>query len=73
MNKQEQHLNAILKDIYSEQEAVDNYIYLTNKARGKTTTERNIRTQHNAGQLASLLKRLDPQAFYCLKSDYPIK
>lgn len=46
-------------------QAADQLIYLTNKNRyGGTTTESNIRKQYHAGKLGSLLKRLDPTAFY---------
>jgi hypothetical protein len=72
MNKAEKHLNDLLKDAYSEEQAVDSFIYLTNKARGKATTESNIRKHHNNGELASLLKRLDPVAYQCLKNDHNI-
>jgi len=73
MNKQEAHVNRVLSEMQDEEGAVNNYYYLTNKSRGKTTSANNIRTQHRNERLGSLLKRLDPQAYYCLKSDYPIK
>ena len=63
--QKEQHLNALYTDIYTEQDAVDNFIYLTNKKRGRATTERNIRNAHQRRELGSLLRRLDPIAFNC--------
>jgi len=63
--QKEQHLNDMFADIYSESEAVDNFIYLTSKNRAKRTTERNIINCHVNHTLGSLLKRLDPIAFNC--------
>jgi hypothetical protein len=63
--KKEKKLNDLYSSCYSEDEAVNQLIYLTNKSRnGGSTTESNIRKQHRAGKLGSLLKRLDPTAFY---------
>jgi hypothetical protein len=61
----ERKLNESFTDMYSEEEAVDNFIYLTNKDRGKgnTTTEKHIRVCFNNHELGSLLRRLDPIAF----------
>ena len=62
----EKHLNALYADIYSEQEAMDNFIYLTNKNRsGGHTTEKNIRTCFYNHTLGSLLRKYDPIAFNC--------
>jgi len=64
-NKQKEiHLNRMYADIFSEEEAVDNFIYLTNKSRNKRTTEKHIRNCFNNHELGTLLRRLDPQAFY---------
>jgi hypothetical protein len=64
-NKQKEvHLNEMYTDIFSEEQAVDHFIYLTNKSRSQTTTENHIRKCHGNRTLGSLLKRLDPQAFY---------
>lgn len=64
--QKEKHLNALYFDCFSEEQAVDNFIYLTTKGRiGGRTTEANIRKQYNNRQLGTLLKRLDPIAFNC--------
>jgi hypothetical protein len=63
--QRERRLNELYFDCFSEEQAVDNFIYLTNKSRhGGTTTVANIRKQHQLRQLGTLLKRLDPTAFY---------
>lgn len=61
----EKHLNELYFDSLSEQQAVDNLIYLTVKSRGKYTTESNIRNAYHRRELGSLLRRLDPIAFEC--------
>lgn len=61
----EQKLNSLYSSCYSLEDAIDNFIYLTNKDRGKATTEQNIIKQYHAGKLGTLLKRLDPIAFNC--------
>jgi hypothetical protein len=45
MNK-EKELNNLYSDTFSEDEVVTQLIYLTNKSRGKHTTENNIRNQY---------------------------
>jgi len=65
LKQKEAHLNALYKDAFSEDQAVDNFIYLTNKSRGKHTTEANIRNCAVNGTLGTLLRKLDPIAFNC--------
>ena len=65
IKQKEQHLNDLYFDCFSEEQAVDTFIYLTSKQRDKRTTERNIRNAYNRRELGSLLRRLDPTAFYC--------
>lgn len=60
----ERHLNELYADIYSEEEAVDQFIYLTSKDRKPRTTEANIRQQFNNHQLGTLLRKFDPIAFH---------
>ena len=63
--KREKRLNQIYFDCFSEEQAVDHFIYLTTKGRiGGSTTVSNIRKQYRNRQLGTLLKRLDPTAFY---------
>lgn len=61
--KREQMLNRMYSDNYSEDDAVESLIYLTNKNRGKHTTEANLRKQYRNKKLGTLLRRLDPIAF----------
>lgn len=66
LKAKEAHLNALYNDCYSEEQAVDNFIYLTTKGRqGGSTTENNIRNAYRRRELGTLLKRLDPVAFNC--------
>ncbi len=61
----EKHLNELYFDSFSEEQAVDNFIYLTTKGRsGGNTTEAHLRKCYNNRELGSLLRRLDPTAFY---------
>jgi len=60
----ERRLNEIYFDSYSEEQAVEAFIYLTNKDRiGKHTTVNNIRNAYRRRELGTLLRRLDPIAF----------
>ena len=63
--QKEKHLNAIYADSYSQSEALDNFIYLTNKARAKRTTEANIIKHFVNHELGTLLRKYDPIAFNC--------
>ena len=66
----EAKLNQTFADSYSESQAIDNFIYLTNKSRGKHTTVKAIRTAHNNQELGTLLRKYDPIAFNVSKGDY---
>lgn len=59
------HLNELFTDMFSEEQAVDNFIYLTSKNRSQRTTEQHIRKCHRDRTLGNLLMRLDPVAFQC--------
>lgn len=61
----EKSLNNLYFDCYTEEQAVEKFIYLTNKIRGNHTTEKNIRKQYRMRKLGTLLRRLDPVAFNC--------
>jgi len=65
LKEKEKHLNELFFDYYSEQEAVENFVYLTSKNRQKRTTENHIRNCFERRELGSLLRRLDPIAFNC--------
>jgi hypothetical protein len=56
-------LNEMFTDSYSEGQLVDNFIYLTNKSRGKYCSENAIRKAHLNREFAQLLRRLDPIAY----------
>ncbi len=62
-SQKEKHLNALYADMFSEEQAVEHFCYLTNKTRGHATTEANIRKHHRNHTLGSLLRRMDPIAF----------
>lgn len=60
----EKHLNALYFDVWTEDEAVDNLIYLTNKTRsGGHTTVNGIRSAYRRRELGTLLRKLDPILF----------
>lgn len=63
----EQHLNEMYTDSFTENEAVENFIYMTSKQRskGNRTTVSHIRNCHQRRELGSLLRRLDSIAFNC--------
>lgn len=64
--EKEKHLNDLFADIYSEEEAVNNFIYLANKNRsGGHTTEKNIRNCYTNHTLGTLLRKYDFTAFQC--------
>jgi hypothetical protein len=65
----ERHLNALYFDAYSQDQAVDQFIYLTSKNRTPRTTEANIRKQHAYRQLGTMLRKFDPIAFYTSLND----
>lgn len=58
-------LNELITDSYSEEQAIDAFIYLTVKGRvNGSTTVNNIRKCYRNRELGQLLKRLDPDYFY---------
>jgi hypothetical protein len=63
IGKKEKHLNELYFSCFSEEQAVEQFIYLTNKSRGKITTKAHIRKCYQNRELGSLLKRLDPIAY----------
>lgn len=64
-NVKEAKLNNIYSDCYTENDVVNELVYLTAKSRGKHTTENNIRKAYRERKIGTLLKRLDPIAFQC--------
>lgn len=66
----EEYLNQLYSDIYSESAAEDNFIYLTNKNRGKVTNVKAITDAHANHMLGSLLRKFDPIAFNTGYSDW---
>jgi len=63
MNKAE-WLNQKLKHIYSEDEIVEQFIYFTNKSRGKHCKESTIRDAYRNNTLGQLIKKMDPIYFH---------
>lgn len=64
LKDKERHLNELYFDCFSEEQAVDHFIYLTTKGRqGGSTTENHIRNAYRRRELGTLLRRLDPIAF----------
>lgn len=66
----EKKLNELYADAYSESQAIEQFIYLTNKSRGKHTTEKTIRNAYNNHELGTLLRKYDPTAFYSSRTDF---
>lgn len=64
-DKKIQRLNEMFTDSFSENELVDNFIYLTVKSRGKYCSENAIRKAHRNREFAQLLRRLDPVCYQC--------
>ena len=62
-NEKLDRLNDTFSDSFNEDELVDNFIYLTNKSRGKHCSEMAIRKAYQNREFAQLLKRLDPIAY----------
>lgn len=66
LKDKERHLNRLYTETFTEDQAVDHFIYLTNKKRqGGSTTENNIRNAYRKRELGTLLRRLDPISFNC--------
>jgi len=63
--EKEQELNYMYSETYNEDEAIEQFIYLTNRNRGKgnTTTIAHIRKCYQNEKLGTLLRRLDPISF----------
>ena len=65
----EKKLNSYYCDALSVEECVNSLIYLTNKSRFARTTKANIEKQYYNSIIGKLLRRLDPVAFNCARSD----
>jgi len=65
----EKYLNELYADMYSEEQAQDEFAYLTNRSRGKYTTRNAISVAHANHELGSLLRKFDPIAFECSFND----
>ncbi len=69
-NKQlEQKLNEDFSSL-SYDEAMERFAYLGNKSRGEYAQPATIQRAYSASKLGTLLKKYDPIAFYCSRSDY---
>ena len=67
----ERHLNALYADMYSYEQAKNEFMYLTVPARGNHTTMRNLDFCINTRSLGSLLRRYDPIAFNVSFNEWP--
>jgi hypothetical protein len=54
-----------ISDYISQEEFVEQFIYLTNKDRGDYCTLNKLRKSYNENTFHKLLKKLDPIAYYC--------
>lgn len=66
----EAHLNELYADAYSQQQALDNFIYLASPHRDKSTTYPRIIAAYNNHTLGSLLRTYDPTAFNVAFNDW---
>lgn len=66
----EAHLNELYADAYSQQQALDNFIYLANNSRHKSTTSERINEAYANRTLGSLLRAYDPIAFNVAFNDW---
>lgn len=57
------YLNNLYSDIYSVEQAIDAFVYLTNRSRGKTATLKRIELAHANRELGTVLRSLDLTAF----------
>ncbi len=62
--KKENRINDLLTDCYTLDQFLDKFEYLTSKNRfGGRTTRKTLINRFNNGDVASLIKKLDPQAY----------
>lgn len=66
--KKERRLNDELSDIYTVDEAIDKFLYLTSPKRGEHISERELREHYENRELGTLLKRLDPIAYNMIEN-----
>lgn len=59
----EVHLNELYTDMYSEEQAIEQFDYLTSKERKPKTTVAYIRKSHANHELGTMLRRLNPDTF----------
>ena len=59
----EQELNSTYSEEFTEEQVVEQFIYLTNKSRGNYTTENNIRKHYRNKTVGKLIKKYDPILF----------
>lgn len=68
-SKLEQRLNELYAELTYDQ-AIDQFIYLTNKDRVQHCGIKSIGTAYHSNKLGSLLRKYDPIAFYSSRSDF---
>ena len=61
--KKTEQLNELYSSSYTEDEAIDQLIYLTNKSRGNHISEKKLRIAYREERLGEILKKYDPVAY----------
>lgn len=57
------HLNQLYADLYTQEQALDNFLYLANRSRVNCTTSNGINAAFANHTLGTLLRKYDPIAF----------
>ena len=72
LKQHEERLNQMYADIFTEEEAVEQFIHWTAKNRGKgnRTTEAHIRHCYINHMLGTLERRMDPIAFRVSRNEH---
>lgn len=65
----EAYLNGLYADVYSIEDAAEQFAYMANPSRGKHTTIAAIRSAAANSRLGTLLRKYDIIAFNVSKSD----
>ena len=71
--KTENYLNEFYATRYSKKKIVDHLAYFTDKNRGEHTNEKTIRHHHDNHTIGTLIRKYDPVAFECTKSDLKLR
>lgn len=69
MTQTDRRIQDLYTENYSQEQFVDQFIYLTNKSRGEYCTERLLIKKYQYGGIGELIKRLDPIRYNQIKND----